>query len=79
MLNLFRILKKKNKKNNNFKLTINQRNKIIELAKMQIKEEKIHREMIYILDKFPEIVEYIFILNKRIEKLENIDSFCVYV
>lgn len=39
-----------------------------------MEEEKIEREMIYILEKFPEICEYILTLNKRIEKLENSDS-----
>ena len=71
---MYRFLKKFKKEKKPLKLTQNQVEEIIELAKEKIEEEKIEREMIYILEKFPEICEYILILTKRIEKLENTDS-----
>lgn len=69
-----RFFKKFKKVKKPVKLTQNQVEEIIELAKEKIEEEKIEREMIYILEKFPEICEYILTLTKRIEKLENTDS-----
>lgn len=74
---MYRFLKKFIKFKKPVKLTQNQVEEIIELAKEKIEEEKIEREMLYILEKFPEICENILTLTKRIEKLENTDSLCI--
>lgn len=75
---MYRFLKNfKNNKKKSFKLTQNQTQEIIEMAKEKIEEEKIQRELIYILEKFPEICEFILELNNRIKRLEETDNLCI--
>ena len=70
---MYRILKKFKKEKKQIKLTQNQIEEIIELAKEKLEAEKLERELIYILEKFPETYQFILQLNERVIALENIN------
>lgn len=69
---MYRFLKKFKKVKKPVKLTQNQVEEIIEFAKEKLEEEKVEKELMYILDKFPEICNYVLLLNERVTNLENI-------
>ena len=70
---MYRILKKFKKEKNQIKLTQNQIEEIILDKIMFIYLEKLERELIYILEKFPETYQFILQLNERVIALENIN------
>ena len=74
-MNIF--LKKFKKEKNPVRLTQNQIEEIIEIAKYKLEEEKVEKELIYILEKFPEICQLILELNERVNRLENITTIRV--
>lgn len=74
-MNIF--LKKFKKQKKPVRLTQNQIEEIIEIAKYKLEEEKVEKELIYILEKFPEICQLILELNERVNRLENITTIRV--
>lgn len=74
---MYRFLKNFKKEKKQIRLTQNQTEEIIELAKQQLEAEKLERELIYILEKFPEIYQFILKLNERVIALENINILYV--
>jgi len=74
-MNIF--LKKFKKEKKPVRLTQNQIEEIIEIAKYKLEEEKVEKELIYILEKFPEICQLILELNERVNRLENITTIRV--
>ena len=74
-MNIF--LKQFKKEKKPVRLTQNQIEEIIEIAKYKLEEEKVEKELIYILEKFPEICQLILELNERVNRLENITTIRV--
>ena len=74
-MNIF--LKKFKKQKKPVRLTQNQIEEIIEIAKYKLEEEKVEKELIYILEKFPEICQLILELNERVNRLEKITTIRV--
>ena len=66
MYNFLKFFKKKSKK-----LKESQIKEIVEFARLKQQEKKIEEELLFILDKFPEIYELILQLYDRIIDLEN--------